>query len=404
MSGLVLYNSLSRRLEKFVPRKGRMVRLYTCGPTAYARPHIGNLRTYCIEDTLKRYLSYLGFRVRHAMNITDFDRTILREEKRRGMPREQLVARAEKEFMRDAERLSILPADCYPHVSKFADKMAEAVRQLVKKGFAYWVGHRVFFDISRFPSYGRLAGKRLSGAARRVSQEEYRPSLAGDFLIWESCRHKDRADSFCTSLGPAHPPWNIHCATMSLSSLGGAIDIAAGGRDNLFNHHENTRAVASCLIGKEYARHWVHIRHLIVEGKKMSKTKGNTIYLPDMEKRGFSPRAARMVLVSAHYRKRLNFTWEDAEKVKKRFESMRQGLAKIKSASGQGWGGFEAASRLAVKKFELAMSRDLDIPKAIGVAEEFICKCAESKISRRQGKAALSLIEKFDSVLACLPL
>ena len=239
---LQIYNSLSRRKEVFRPRAGKTVKLYTCGPTVYSRPHIGNFRTYALEDTVKRYLLYLGFRVKHVMNITDFDSTVLREARKTGIPRKLLTKKFEKLFRQDVEKLGIIPAMQYPHVSQYAEKMARRVKALLKNGFAYKEKDgRVFFDVSKYHSYGKLVGRDLSRSSSKVSLEEYKPFRAGDFLLWDPCTHQDLHDSFHTTLGVAHPAWNLQCAVMSTETLGGAIDLAMGGRDNLFNHHENTQ-------------------------------------------------------------------------------------------------------------------------------------------------------------------
>jgi cysteinyl-tRNA synthetase len=391
-----IYNSLSRKIEAFVPLSKKQVKLYTCGPTVYARPHIGNYRTYVWEDVLKRYLLYKGYKVLHAMNITDFDNTILREAKRRGVPIEKLTRKSERLFMKDISSLSMLPADAYPHARDYAGKMNQVVQRLLAKKAAYKDERgRVFFDISSFPSYGKLAGKILSKSSRRVMREEYKPSQAGDFLIW-----KPSGDASCLE-----PPWNIQCATMAEAVLGSPIDISMGGIDNRFNHHENTRAIASVLCGKECCRYWVHIRHLLVNGQKMSKSKGNIILLPDMARKGFPPKLVRFILLSVHYRRRLNFTWGYAKSAKKRYMELKKAILKLKKASRKERSGSNASkfAALAKQSFESAMDMDLNAPKAIEAAEKFAKMCASGK-SPCSPREALRLLSLFDSVLACLPI
>lgn len=402
---LRVYNSLSRRMEAFRPSFGKAVKFYTCGPTVYSRPHIGNFRTYVYEDTVRRYLLYVGYSVKHVMNITDFDSTVLREVRKTGIPRKILTRKFEKLFRKDMGRLGIIPAMQYPHVSQYAEKMARRVKALLRNGFAYQEKDgRVFFDVSKYRSYGKLAGRDLSRSPRKVSLEEYRPFLAGDFLLWDPCTHQDLHDSFRTSLGVAHPAWNLQCAVMSTEAFGGRIDLAMGGRDNLFNHHENTRAVAFGTLHAEYSKYWMHVRHLLLNGEKMSKTKGNTIHLSDLEKKGFSPRAVRMILLSVHYRKRLNFTWEYAHGIKARFGRMWKAIAKLKGADGKGGGRLAGILSGAKKEFESAMDDDINVPRALGAIEKFLVKCNSASLSHRQSVQAISLLKKFDSVLACLPL
>ena len=196
-----IYNSLSKKAEAFQPRSRGAVKIYTCGPTVYARPHIGNFRTYVFEDAVKRYLLYQGYRVRHVMNITDIDDTVTKEAKKTGMARAALTRKYEKLFRQDASALGIIPASKYPHVSDYVERMAGTVARLMKMGTAYKDGKcRVFFDISKFSSYGKLVGRKIAGS-RKVMREEYKPFQAGDFLLWSKCKEKKCEKCFQTKLG-----------------------------------------------------------------------------------------------------------------------------------------------------------------------------------------------------------
>lgn len=399
---LKLYNSLSKRVETFKPVSGKNVKMYACGPTVYARPHIGNFRTYVFEDVVKRYLLFLGYSVKHAMNITDFDNTIIREAKKTGIQRARLVKKYERLFLRDVRTLGILPVDAMPRVSGSAERMADAVVRLLRKKMAYKNGKgRVFFDVSKFKSYGKLAGI-TPKPDMKVTWEEYRPARAGDFLLWDPCRRK-AGQCFDSKLGRAHPAWNMHCAVMSLATLGGPIDISMGGKDNLFNHHENTRAVAGALCGREYSKYWMHVRHLIIGGRKMSKRKGNVVLMPDLTGMGYSPKMVRMFLLSKNYMKRLNFSWERMREVKGRHLRMKKAVGKIKRMGGEGSAKFERVAAYAERKFAGAMDGNFNAPKAIGVAEKFVMACAGIALSKKQAAEAIALLEKFDSVLYCLP-
>jgi len=413
---LRIHNSLSGKTELFKPRAGNTVKLYTCGPTVYSRPHIGNYRTYVWEDTLKRRLLSTGYFVRHAMNITDFDNTILREVKKTGVPRKKMTKKYERLFRQDLRALGAIPAGRYPHASDYTGKMASCVIALLKNGAAYEDKRgRVFFDVSKFKTYGKLVGKNLSRASRKVLWEEYRPSQAGDFLIWQPCgggRSRNRGkgrnggfpDCFDSPLGLARPPWNIQCAVMSTECLGREIDIAMGGTDNKFNHHENTRAIVGALSHCEYAKYWVHVRHLIINGSKMSKRKGNSVLLPDMARRGFSPLETRFILLSVHYGERLDFTWAYARKMKGKREELAACISKMKKAKGAPNPRFNRLLPAAKIYFEKAMDNDLNAPQAFAAIEKFALACAGQGLSAQQSRAALSFLKKCDRVLACLPL
>ena len=331
---MLVYNTLAKRKEPFVPL-GKIVKIYTCGPTVYARPHIGNYRTYVFEDVVKRYLHYRGYPTKHAMNITDFDDTVKKEAKKVGVPRKELTERYERLFRKDIAALGIIPADYYPRVTQYTCRMAKLVHSLLREGIAYKDEKgRIFFDISKYPRYGELSGGRISNG-KRVTKEEYKRWEAGDFLLWrpgkgicESC--------FNTEIGPGYPEWNLQCAEMGRDILGEQIDIAMGGIDNCFNHHENTRAVVSSLSHKEYAKYWMHVRHLIVDGKKMSKSLGNVILLPDLLNGGIPPKEARMLLLSMHYRRKLDFNSDYAGSVHGRYTKMKGAIAKIRRMRGGG--------------------------------------------------------------------
>ena len=399
-----IYNSLGRKVEKFVSRSPKAVKMYTCGPTVYARPHIGNFRTSVFEDALKRYLKYQGYRVRHVMNVTDIDEAVAKEVRKTHAMRPALTKKYEMLFRKDAALLGIMPAGKYPHVSRYVGKMASTAVWLERLGVAYRDEKcRMFFDISKFASYGKLAGKKIR-SQRKVMREEYKPFQAGDFLLLSKCREKKCEKCFETSMGMCRPAWNVQCATMARAELGDSIDISMGGQDNLFNHHENTRAIANAMCKHEFSKYYVHVRHLIVDGKKMSKSKGNVVLLPDLLSRGFSAREARMILLSVHYRKRLDFTWQYAKRVKMRWLGIRKAANALKGARGEGQDGFAQFSADAQADFEASLDDNMDIPSALSVAEKFARECAGAGLSKKQAAAALALLKKFDSVLGCLPI
>ncbi|MCX8196948.1 MAG: class I tRNA ligase family protein [Candidatus Micrarchaeota archaeon] len=404
---LRVYNSLTKKVEPFLPKKPKQVKIYTCGPTVYARPHIGNFRTYVWEDIFKRYLIYSGFEVVHVMNITDFDNSVVKEALKKGCNCRQIAAKYEKLFRKDAEMLGILPADIYPHVTQYIDKMADWAIQLQRKKLAYQEKDgKVFFDISKYPKYGELSGERISSTGKKVVAEEYKRWQAGDFLIWAPCEKDGKQKRFCfkSKLGLAYPPWNLHCAVMSFETLGKGIDVAMGGKDNIFNHHENTRAIVEALKG-EYARYWIHIRHLIINGKKMSKSKGNVVYLPDLLKKGFEPKQIRFLLLLKHYRERLNFSWKFAKRAKEKWLHIKKMIDALRRNEGGKFNPYvdKQINRLK-EEFEKKMDDNLDAKGAIETIESFLEECARQEMSKTQASRACKLLKKLDFALAVLPL
>jgi cysteinyl-tRNA synthetase len=313
MPDLVLFNTLGRKLARFEPLQPGVATLYTCGPTVYNDVHIGNLRTFVFEDLLRRSLQYLGYRVVQAMNLTDVDdKTILGAHKA-GQTLDEYTAPFIASFLRDLDSLHIQRAEHFPRATRHIPEMIELIAGLIERGYAYESDGSVFFSIARDADYGRLSGFDLAQVRRgeRVASDEYGKDDVRDFVLWKGVKPGEPA--WDSPWGPGRPGWHIECSAMSMKYLGESFDLHCGGVDLIFPHHENEIAQSESATGHPFVRTWVHAEHLIVDGQKMSKSLGNQYTLKDLLDRGSTLRAIRYLLLSVHYRQKLNFTFESLE-------------------------------------------------------------------------------------------
>ncbi len=291
------YNTLTRQEDEFVPLHSGEVRLYTCGPTVYDYAHIGNFRTYLWEDLLRRFLRFRGYRVTQAMNLTDVDDKTIANARAAGISLEDYTRRYIDAFFEDIETLGIEKAEHYPRATHFIPDMARLVGKLMERGHVYESRGSLYFKIATYPGYGRLS--RLDTAAgagqARIDSDEYEKDNPRDFAVWKA--PKDGEPFWQTEIGPGRPGWHIECSAMSMKLLGETFDIHTGGVDNIFPHHENEIAQSEAATGKPFVRYWMHAAHLVVDGEKMSKSRGNFFTLRDLAARGYDMRAVRYHLV-----------------------------------------------------------------------------------------------------------
>jgi cysteinyl-tRNA synthetase len=404
---LKVFNTLSRKKEAFKPLHGNSVGMYTCGPSVYQLPHIGNYRTYAFEDSFKRYLEWKGFRVRHVMNVTDVENKAVAEARRLGVPLKKLTASCAREFFSGLKKLNALPPDATPRATDFITDISRFVEELSQKGFAYERGGDWYFDVSRFPRYGMLSRlRRRPPKGRRVSFDDYYKWQAGDFILWRRCRKRDGGNCWNTPLGRGRPGWSIECSAIARRFLGERFDVKMGGVDNIFAHHENEIAQSFGVSGKLFAKYFIHCKHLLINGRKMSKSLGNVVTLEDAEKKGVEPPALRMLYLQTHYRRRLDFTWRKAARAQKRLNECRRCVAELKKACVRGGGASPAAGRQAGKAreaFEAAMDDDLHTEKALaaacGLVDWALAKTKKGALSGTDAKQVLGALEDFDRVL-----
>ena len=325
-----LYNTMSSQVEEFHSLRDQEVRMYACGPTVYDYGHIGNFRTFIAVDLLQRFLRQSGYKVRYVMNITDLDDKIIRNAARDGVSVQQYTAKYEKAFLEDAAMIGI-EQPTLVRATEHIPEMAEFVAKLVERGIAYRADDgSYYFRIAKFPRYGKLSKKDFSGMldGARVDVDEYDKDSARDFALWKA--PKPGEASWDSSIGPGRPGWHLECSVMSMSELGESFDLHAGGEDLVFPHHENEIAQSESLTGKTFAHFWFHVRFLLVEGEKMSKSLGNFYTLRDLVLKGHKPSSIRYLLASVPYRNQLNFTFDGLKQAAvsvKRLRNFRQRLS-----------------------------------------------------------------------------
>ena len=312
--GLRFYNTLTRRLDEFTPLREGEVRLYTCGPTVYDYAHIGNFRTYLWEDLLRRYLEFRGYRVRQVMNLTDVDDKTIAGALAAGVTLQEYTRPYIEAFFEDLRALGIETAEQYPRATDHIPEMVALVHRLRERGHLYESRGSIYFRIDSFPRYGRLSNLDPGAAPThaRIDCDEYEKDNPRDFAVWKA--RKDDEPYWETDLGSGRPGWHLECSVMSMKYLGETIDIHTGGVDNIFPHHENEIAQSEAATGVPFVRTWLHAAHLVVDGEKMSKSRGNFYTLRDLTAKGYQARVLRFLMLSVHYRKPLNFTFEALER------------------------------------------------------------------------------------------
>ena len=380
--------------------------MYTCGPTVYDFAHIGNFRTYVFQDLLCRYLASRGFQVKRVMNITDVDDKTIAGALREKVTLQEFTRNFTDEFHQDLNTLNILPPHQELYATKTIPQMLEIIKCLIKKGHAYEKDGSVYFRVSSFPRYGMLSKKDLEGniVGARVDQDEYEKEEGCDFALWKKA--KEGEPSWDSPWGRGRPAWHIECSTMSLEVFDGeTLDIHTGGEDLIFPHHENEIAQSECATGKKFVNYWIHAKHLLVDGEKMSKSKGNFYTLRDLLKKGFPPNAIRYLLLSTHYRKQLNFTFGGLQAAK---EAMRRvydfwynTCQKYGGINGTG-GKVGMLGEKAESDFIKALDDDLNISEALAVIFELVNKVnavPSEQISTRERTQIEQFLKKVDHVL-----
>ena len=410
---LRLYNSLTRQEEPFAPDRDNTVRMYACGPTVYARAHIGNFRTFICLDVLRRTLKYqCGYAIREAINYTDVDDKTIAGAKRAGMPLREYTEQWIRAFRDDNLALGIETPEETPRATDEANlrAMGDMIVALGRNGHTYARDGSIYFRIASLPDYGKLARLDHDGmkVGARVDVDEYSKDDARDFVLWKASKEGEPSWDYGT--GPGRPGWHIECSAMALRLLGDLpIDIHAGGIDLIFPHHENEIAQAEGATNKTFARHWVHVEHLFVENEKMSKSLGNVYTMPDILARGYRPSALRYLLLSSHYRKQLNFTWAGMDQAEESLRRMIDFLARLDAVKGSGESGtVETMVDKARAAFRSALEDDLNTAAALAAVFDLIRDVNAAIDAKQVGHAGVELargaMQEFDRVLGVVSL
>lgn len=414
MSQIKFHNTLSGKLDDFAPIKKEVVTLYTCGPTVYNYAHIGNFRTFAFEDLLRRFLEFKGFKVRHVMNITDVDdKTIA------GAAKEKKTLQAYTKFYTDAfledmKTLNMLSPKIQPRATGSIEDIVVLIQKLIEKGIAYTAEDgSVYYRVMKFSDYGKLSKKDLekniTGASERIDADEYESKeQVTDFVLWKASKEGEAelGAAWDSPWGKGRPGWHIECSAMCMRHLGETVDIHAGGEDLVFPHHENEIAQSEAATGKRFVNYWLHAKHLLVNGEKMSKSKGNFFTLRDLLAKGYDPMAIRYALLATHYRHSLNFTFDSLKEAKDAIEKMDNcyflclGLVNETEESGKG----ELGKQLPVMlgHIQEALEHDLNVSVALAAflqtVSEINSHVAAKKMTQDDLKAALSFFQQADNL------
>jgi cysteinyl-tRNA synthetase len=376
MSQLRLYNTMTQSVEPFEPADGKVVRMYTCGPTVYNPAHVGNFRTFLFEDLMRRVLKLAGWRVEQVMNLTDVDDKIIRRASEAGVSISDITVPVTERFHADRRYLRIEDAERYPRATESIPEMIELVQKLVDRGVGYVADDgSVYFAISKFPEYGRLSrlDTREIQAGARVAQDDYSKENAQDFALWKAAKPEDEASgaAWDSPWGRGRPGWHLECSAMAMRFLGETLDIHCGGIDLVFPHHEDEIAQSEAATGREFSRFWCHGQFLLTDGAKMAKRVGNVATVEDMREQGVSGAAFRHFAFSTHYRKQLNLSPDALEASQEGVRRVGDFAERLAAATG-GTAALAVAADELERDARAALFDDLNAPEAMAALFSFI--------------------------------
>lgn len=409
-----LFNTLTRKKEELVPKIKGKILLYTCGPTVYNFAHIGNFRTYVFEDLLRRTLKFLGYQVEQVMNLTDVDDKTIKGALEKKITLDAFTRPYIDGFFKDLKRLNIEPAEHYPAATDYIKSMIKIIQGLIDKGYAYVSKDgSVYYSINKFPHYGCLSHLHLEelkvGASERVNADEYDKDSAADFVLWKSCDPERDGNIYWESpFGIGRPGWHIECSAMAMDILGPSIDIHCGGVDNMFPHHENEIAQSEAYTGSQFSTMWLHSEHLVVDGKKMSKSLGNFYRLQDLLDRNYTGIQIRYMLMQTHYKTQLNFSFKGLDGVKSTLNRLNDFITRLQSISEglSSQGKVQELMAHALNGFTDALADDLNISVALAALFDFVREmnalCDRNQVDPDEAQHVLELMKRFDSVLGVL--
>jgi cysteinyl-tRNA synthetase len=411
--GLNLFNTLSRSVQEFIPLApdGRNVSMYCCGPTVYDFAHIGNWRTFVFGDLVRRYLEFKGYAIHHVMNITDVDDKIIKRVGETKQPLRQFTGPFEVAFFDDLKTLNCLAPHQTPRATEHIPEIISLIEKLVERGLAYRAPDgSVYFSIEKYRAgglqYGQLVKLNFEEmrSDARIANDEYEKEAVADFALWKARVREDGSVTWPSPWGEGRPGWHIECSAMSMNLLGPSFDLHLGGEDLMFPHHEDeiaqSEGAALQAKGQRFVKYWLHGAHLLVEGKKMSKSLGNFFTLRDLLAKGYTGREIRFLLLQAHYRETFNFKLDGLDSARNSLSRIDECLGKLRELAGGAKGD---ADPNVLEHFSAALDEDLNIAGAWGAIFDWIRatnrRLAENSVTGAEAAAALAAWEKADSVL-----
>ena len=411
--GLKLFNTLSRSVDEFVPLDpaGKAVGLYCCGPTVYDFAHIGNWRTFIFGDLVRRYLDFKGYAVTHVMNITDVDDKIIKRVRESGTTLREFTGKFEVAFLDDLKTLNCRRPQQMPRATEHMVEIISLIEKLLGRGLAYQTPDgSVYFSIEKYRGGGSRYGQLVKlnfdemRVGERVRSDEYEKEAVADFALWKARMPEDGQVFWPSPWGEGRPGWHIECSAMSMKLLGPSFDLHLGGEDLMFPHHEDEIAQSEGAgvqpAGQHFVKYWLHGAHLLVEGKKMSKSLGNFFTLRDLLAKGFTGREIRYLLLTAHYRETFNFTLDGLQGARASLTRIDECLTKLRELAGNAKAGADSP---LLNQFSAVLDDDLNISGAWGAIFEWVRdmnrKLAENALDSAAAAAALGTWEKLDSVL-----
>jgi len=412
---LHVYNTATRSLEAFTPLEEGKATVYACGPAIYDHAHIGNFRTFLFFAIVHRHLERSGLDVRFVMNLTDVDDKVIEAAVERGTSITEHTAPFGEQFLADCETLGVRSFDEYPRATKYVERMVDFIERLMERGHAYAAEDgAVYYSIESFPAYGRLKGIDTSTlrAGARVEHDEYEKEDARDFALWKRATEADEAvgAAWDSPWGRGRPGWHLECSVMSTTELGDTIDMHLGGEDLVFPHHENEIAQSEGATGKPFVRYWMHVKHLFVEGRKMSKSLGNFIRVRELLEEGHDPAAIRHSLISSHYRGELNFTRDGIEasgSAVQRLINFEARLVEAVTKDDADGSPLVDHARAAVDTFRRALDNDFNTADALAAVYVFVSQVnaeldSRSALRTSDRDIALGALHAMDEVLGIL--
>jgi len=396
---LKIFNTFTRQKEEFKPMRDKEVGLYTCGPTVYDYDHLGHAWNYTMADILRRVLEYNGYQVRHVMNITDVghltsdadtgEDKMEKSARREGKSVWEIADYYTKIYLANRKKLNLEEPHVICKATDHIKEIIEFIKRLEAKGVTYKINDGIYFDVAKFPAYGKLSGNTLdklkAGARVEVNPEKKHPA---DFALWKfSPKDSKRQMEWDSPWGRGFPGWHIECSAMSIKYLGESFDFHTGGEDNIFPHHECEIAQSETATGKKFVNYWFHTRFLMVEGEKMSKSFKNFYTIKDIEERGFSPLALRYLFLTAHHNTPINFTWKSLEAAQNALDNLYEIVSTWDEPRL-----FRKVDEIFEKRFQELINDDLDMPGALALVWELVKSDLPSKIKK-------ATLLRFDRVL-----